>query len=239
MAKITPIPTEERDYSSNPAYHLGFATSYVKLFIPSTHYAFEDIRGEAILGLVEAAERYDPTISKFATYAKSFILRRIYSGLKGLISFSGLESRNHRKYYGNHSEIPMDATTHDISDILKIPLGELITILNANIPPLSLDKPIGEDETRNMHDIIPSQANDPYTLLTEGIDDSVRYKNRVRTAMEEARITGRRRDIIEKRLGLNGEEGITLEELGERHDVTRERIRQLQEEAIKIIQQYL
>lgn len=239
MAKITPIPKEERDYSSNPVYHIGFATACVKLFIPPTHNAFEDIKGEAILGLVEAAKNYDPTVSKFATYAKSYILRGIYRGLNGLIPFSGRNSRNHRKFYGRRSKTLMDATMTEISDILNIPLDKLIPILNANIQPLSLDQPIGEDGTRNMHGIIPSQDNDPYTLLTEGIDDSIRYKNRVKDAIKQARITDRSKDIIEKRLGLNGEEGVTLEELGKMYNLTRERIRQIQENTIEIIKQYL
>ena len=125
---------EEIEHSPNPADHIGFATSYVELFVPSTHHAFEDIKGEAILGLVEASKNYDPTVSKFVTYAKSYILRGIYRGLNGLIPFSGRNSRNHRKFYGRRSNIPMDATMEEISTILDIPQDELDQIINAYAP---------------------------------------------------------------------------------------------------------
>lgn len=231
---------EEIEYSSNPADHIGFATSYVKLFIPLTHYAFEDIKGEAILGLVEAAKNYDPTVSKFVTYAKSYILRGIYRGLRSLISFSGQNSRNHRKFYGKRPKIPMNATREEISTILDIPQNELDQIINACAPLISLDDQLISDHRKSeRHEIIQSLGSDPYTVLTEGIDESVRYKIRVKDAMKKANIKDRNRDIIEKRLGLNGEEGVTLEKLGEMYHLSRERIRQIQENTIQIIKQYL
>ncbi|MDP3990555.1 MAG: sigma-70 family RNA polymerase sigma factor [archaeon] len=238
MTKSVKKSTEDRDYSSNPADHLGFATSYVKKFILPDHSAFEDVKAEAILELVEAAKKYDPTIAKFVTYAKPYILKGIYNGLRKIGGLSG-DTRSRRKFHSRRSRVGTDATPNEISERLDIPLDEVLEIILAEQIQLSLDQLVGESGRTERYEKISSNNTDPYTLLTEGVDDSERYKIRLIRVMAEIDLNERSRDIVIRRLGLDGEEGVTLEELGNQYNVSRERIRQLEAKAFIKIRRYI
>jgi len=238
MVKNAKISTEERDYSSNPADHLGFATACVKRFILPNHGAFEDVRAEAVLELVEAARKYDPTIGKFVTYAKPYVLNGIYRGLRKIGGLSG-GTRSRRKFYSGRSKLRTNATPTEISIGLGIPLDEVLEIILAEKTVLSLDQPINENGTKQRYDKVSSNNADPFSLLTEGIDDFERYKIRLTQIVEEIDLDQRSRDIVVNRLGLGEKETMTLEDLGNKYGITRERIRQLQNIAFQRISQYI
>ena len=107
------------------------------------------------------------------------------------------------------------------------PISEVKRLLGLNERTASVDTPIGKDEDRSLLDAIPDENNpDPSDLLQ---DEDINEK----IGLWLSQLTDKQRTVVERRFGLNGYERATLEQVGNEIGVTRERVRQIQLDALK------
>ncbi len=195
-----------------------------------------DLINEGNLGLIKAAQRFDETRGfKFISYAVWWIRQSILQALAeqsrivrlplnkiGAINkinktFSKLEQQLERE--PSHDEISeqMDLLPEDISDILR----------NSNRH-MSMDAPLsfGED-AGNMYDLLENDASHKpdRELMSESL------KQEIDRALST--LTGREADVVKLFFGLAGAHAHTLEEIGEKFELTRERVRQIKEKAVR------
>lgn len=194
-----------------------------------------DLINEGNLGLIKAAQRFDETRGfKFISYAVWWIRQSILQALAeqsrivrlplnkiGSINkinktFAALEQELGRA--PNHEEIAekLDVTVREVKESMK----------NAGRH-VSMDAPLIQDEDTNMYDII--RENDTPTPETGLLYDSLRKE----ISRAISTLTPRESDVVQLYFGLDGAHPMTLEEIGERFDLTRERVRQIKEKAIR------
>ncbi|MFW5909506.1 MAG: sigma-70 family RNA polymerase sigma factor, partial [Thiohalospira sp.] len=126
-----------------------------------------------------------------------------------------------------------DPSTEEIAAELDRPVEEVKRMLGLNERTASVDEPVGRDGERSLLDSIPDEAGiDPAQMLQ---DEDVRQH------LDEwlSGLTEKQRAVVEQRFGLHGREPATLEEVGNRIGVTRERVRQIQIEALRRLRRVL
>jgi RNA polymerase sigma factor, sigma-70 family len=120
-----------------------------------------------------------------------------------------------------------EPSPEEIAEMLDKPVDEVKRMLGLNERVTSVDVPVGRDADRSLLDSIPDENNlDPVELLQ---DDDMRAK--IEQWLDE--LTDKQREVVERRFGLNGHDITTLEDVGQQIGVTRERVRQIQIEALK------
>ena len=115
----------------------------------------------------------------------------------------------------------------EIAEELEMATEEVRDILRMAQHPISLEKPIGEEEESELGDFVEDEAAEsPFEVASENL-----RKENVRKALDA--LPDREREVIEMRFGLKGSEARTLEEVGRAFGVTRERIRQIENNTLK------
>lgn len=200
-----------------------------------------DLINEGNIGLMKAVERFDPKKgAKLSTYAALWIkqsIRRALSNQSRTIRLPvHMADRVHKlnrvsfKLTEALGREPSDAELANGLDISTVKTAQLRML---GVRPASLDAPIGDEEDNRFSDLIEDEgALTPYELL------------RKKTMRQEIRqhvkhLPPREAEILTLRFGLDGKEPRTLEEVGEKFKVTRERIRQIQEIALNKVRRQL
>ncbi len=196
-----------------------------------------DIVQEGTLGLIRATERFDYRRgNKFSTYAVWWIRQAIVRALANQSRTIRLPvhlSEDVRRLAIAESQLLMrdgtPASDAEIAEALGVPEARLSALRRARTvanTPVSLDRPVGELGNDSLGDVLV--AFEQVDLL-EGLADS-RARDAVREALES--LPRREKIVLEMRFGLDGREQSTLEQVGSRLGVTRERIRQLEQSAL-------
>jgi RNA polymerase primary sigma factor len=194
-----------------------------------------DLINEGNIGLMKAVERFNPRKgAKLSTYAALWIKQSIRRALSNqsktirlpvhIVDKVHKMNRDVQKLTERLGREPNDA---ELAKSLDISTAKVATLRKLGVSPISLDAPIGDEDDSRFGDIVQDEgAMTPYELL------------RMKTMRQEIRehvkyLVPREAEILTLRFGLDGQSPRTLEQVGKRFKVTRERVRQIQEIALR------
>lgn len=194
-----------------------------------------DLINEGNLGLIKAAQRFDETRGfKFISYAVWWIRQSILQALAEQsrivrlpLNKIGSINKINKAYAKLEQEYEREPNAEEIAEMLDITESEVKESMKNAGRHISMDAPLVQDEDNTMYDVLKSEeAPTPesqllYESLRKEIDRAI------------SSLTPREADVIRLFFGLNGSHPLTLEEIGEKFDLTRERVRQIKEKAIR------
>ena len=209
-----------------------------------------DLINEGNLGLIKAAQRFDETRGfKFISYAVWWIRQSILQALAEQsrivrlpLNKIGAINKINKAYAKLEQEYEREPNFGEIAEMLEITETEVKDSIRNSGRHVSMDAPLMQDEDNNLYDVL--RSDDIPTPESGLIYESL--KKEIERAIST--LTPRESEVIRFYFGLNGSHPMTLEEIGEKFDLTRERVRQIKEKAIrrlkntsrsKILQSYL
>ena len=196
-----------------------------------------DLINEGNLGLIKAAERFDETRGfKFISYAVWWIRQSILQALAEQarivrlpLNKIGTINKINKAYSELEQKFERPPSAEELGEFLEVSTEEVRQSLSSSGRHLSMDAPLSENDesSSSMYDILPNTyMNSPEKeLVTESLRKDIERSL--------STLTIREGEVVRLYYGLNGVYPLTLEEIGEQFDLTRERVRQIKEKAIR------
>lgn len=218
--------------------NLRFVVSVAKQY-QNQGLSLPDLVNEGNLGLIKAAQRFDETRGfKFISYAVWWIRQSILQALAEQarivrlpLNKIGSLNKINRTFSNLEQEFEREPSTEEIAEALELSPDEVKeSLMNAG-KHVSMDAPLVDGEEANMYDVL--RGDDSPNPEDGLLHDSL--KKEIERALST--LTPRESDVIRLFFGLEGKPAMTLEEIGERFDLTRERVRQIKEKAIRRLKQ--
>ena len=217
--------------------NLRFVVSVAKQY-QNQGLSLGDLINEGNLGLMKAAQRFDETRGfKFISYAVWWIRQAILQALAEQarivrlpVNKIGSINRINRAFARLEQEFEREPSSQEIADMLEMAPDEVKDSLKTNGRTVSMDAPISSEEDNNMYDVM--QSTDTPSPDRNLINESLAYE--IERALST--LSPREAKVLKLYFGISMKHPFTLEEIGEELGLTRERVRQIKEKAIKRIQ---
>lgn len=214
--------------------NLRFVVSVAKQY-QNQGLSLPDLINEGNLGLIKAAQRFDETKGfKFISYAVWWIRQSILQAIAEQarivrlpLNKVGLTNRIHKAFSQLEQEFEREPSAEELAEALNMELDEVESSLGINARHISMDNPLSEGEESTLYDVLENPN-------AEKTDSELAYNQSLKTEIDRSlqTLTERQKDVICFFFGIGVDHPLSLEDIGERFNLTRERVRQIKDKAI-------
>lgn len=214
--------------------NLRFVVSVAKQY-QNQGLTLPDLINEGNLGLIKAAQRFDETRGfKFISYAVWWIRQSILQALAEQsrivrlpLNKVGLTNRISKAFSQLEQEFEREPTPEELATLLDLDVEEIAAALGSSTRHVSMDQPLSDGEDGTLIDVMVNHN-------AENTDDALAFKASLKTEIDRSlsTLTERQKEVIRFFFGIGIDHALSLEDIGEHFNLTRERVRQIKDKAI-------
>jgi RNA polymerase primary sigma factor len=214
--------------------NLRFVVSVAKQY-QNQGLSLPDLINEGNLGLIKAAQRFDETKGfKFISYAVWWIRQSILQALAEQarivrlpLNKVGLTNRIQKAFSQLEQEFEREPSAEELADMLNIDLEEITSSLGINVRHVSVDTPLSEGEESTLLDVLENTN-------AEKTDAELDHRQSLKTEIDRSlqMLSERQKEVLCYFFGIGVDHPLSLEDIGEKFNLTRERVRQIKDKAI-------
>lgn len=214
--------------------NLRFVVSVAKQY-QNQGLSLGDLINEGNVGLMKAARRFDETRGfKFISYAVWWIRQSILQALAEQsrivrlpLNRVGTLNRIGKAYSHLEQEFEREPSPEELASALEMDVEELSDVMKMNGKPMSMDAPFSQNDENSLHDVLVNEElpSPDDELMTESLKEEIKRALNI--------LNEREKEVLKLYFGIDTDQPLTLEEIGEKFNLTRERVRQIKEKAIR------